>query len=157
MDVYSKARDLGIELEFQDGQGNRHQVSAERVRAILDGLPLPARHPYLKSPVVIAAQSDDFRIATDPAARIRAIVEVSGGIPESSLSAVGPNFPPTLIVHGDVDTVVPVSMAYQLKELLGRHRVPFQGLILPGQGHWFDPAAQLQILMATAGFLVRHL
>ena len=96
-------------------------------------------------------------LATDPAARIRAIVEVSGGIPESSLSAVGPNFPPTLIVHGDVDTVVPVSMAYQLKELLGRHRVPFQGLILPGQGHWFDPAAQLQILMATAGFLVRHL
>jgi 4-alpha-glucanotransferase len=68
MDVYSKARDLGIELEFQDGQGHRHAVSAERVRAILEGLPLPVRHPYLKSPVVIAAISGDFRVAIDSAA-----------------------------------------------------------------------------------------
>jgi 4-alpha-glucanotransferase len=68
MDVYSKARDIGIELEFQDGQGHRHAVSAERVRAILEGLPLPVRHPYLKSPVVIAAISGDFRVAIDSAA-----------------------------------------------------------------------------------------
>ncbi len=68
MDVYSKARDLGIELEFQDGQGHRHAVSAERVRAILEGLPLPVRHPYLKSPVVVAAISGDFRVAIDAAA-----------------------------------------------------------------------------------------
>ncbi|MBS0531735.1 MAG: 4-alpha-glucanotransferase [Proteobacteria bacterium] len=68
MDVYSKARDLGIELEFQDGQGHRHAVSAERVRAILDGLPPPARHPYLKQPVIFAANSGDFPVAIDPAA-----------------------------------------------------------------------------------------
>ena len=68
MDVYSKARDIGIELEFQDGQGHRHAVSAERVRAILEGLPLPVRHPYLKSPVIIAAISGDFRVAIDSAA-----------------------------------------------------------------------------------------
>src|SRR5438874_5523755 len=56
-------------------------------------------------------------IATDFAARIRAVVEISGGMPEPSLSAVGSNFPPTLILHGDDDTVVPVSMAHQLKNL----------------------------------------
>ncbi len=55
MDVYSKARDLGIDLEFVDGQGHRHVVKAERLRAILDGLPSPPRHPYLKQPVVIVA------------------------------------------------------------------------------------------------------
>lgn len=95
--------------------------------------------------------------AADPSARIRAVVEISGGLPEPSIKSIGPNFPPTLILHGDADTVVPVSMAHQLKDLLTRHRVPHQALILPGQGHWFDAAAQLQILMATAGFLASNL
>ncbi|HEX3571383.1 MAG TPA: alpha/beta fold hydrolase [Acidobacteriaceae bacterium] len=96
-------------------------------------------------------------LATDRTARIRAVVEISGGIPEPAIPAVGVEFPPTLILHGDADTVVPVSMAHQLKDLLARKGVAHQSLILPGQGHWFGPGAQLQILMATAGFLARHL
>lgn len=96
-------------------------------------------------------------LAADRAARIRAVVEISGGIPELAIPAVGAEFPPTLILHGDADTVVPVSMAEQLKGLLARKGVAHESLILPGQGHWFEPGAQLQILMATAGFLARHL
>ena len=65
MDVYSKARELGIDLEFVDGQGHRHVVKAERLRAILDGLPSPSRHPYLKQPVVIVADARDCRVPID--------------------------------------------------------------------------------------------
>ena len=68
MDVYSKARDLGIDLEFVDGQGQRHRVSEERLRAILDGLPFPPQHPFLKQPVVIVANSGDCRVPMDAAA-----------------------------------------------------------------------------------------
>jgi dienelactone hydrolase len=96
-------------------------------------------------------------LATQPAARIRAVVEVSGGIPEPAVHDLSSGFPPTLILHGDADTVVPVSMAHQLDTLLTEGGVPHQTVILRGQGHWFDAAAQLQILMATAGFLARNL
>ncbi|MBN9149243.1 MULTISPECIES: 4-alpha-glucanotransferase [unclassified Nitrobacter] len=58
MDVYSKAREYGIELEFIDGQGHRHVVSGERLRAVIDGLPPPSRHPFLKQPVVVVADAD---------------------------------------------------------------------------------------------------
>jgi len=95
--------------------------------------------------------------AANAEAKLRAVVEISAGIPEDSIAAVRPNFPPTLIVHGNQDTVVPVSMAYQLRELFARQHIPHQAMILPGQGHWFDPPAQLQILTATAGFLATHL
>jgi carboxymethylenebutenolidase len=96
-------------------------------------------------------------LAADQSARIRAVVEISAGMPEPAIPLVHPDYPPTLILHGDQDDVVPVTMAQQLKDLLARQRVPHQTVILPGQGHWFDASAQLQILMATAGFLASHL
>jgi 4-alpha-glucanotransferase len=65
MDVYSKARDFGIELEFQDGQGHRHAVSDARLRSVLAGLPQPAQHSYLKQPVVLAKSGGDFRVKVD--------------------------------------------------------------------------------------------
>jgi len=96
-------------------------------------------------------------LATDKAARIRAVVEISGGVPEPAIGGITSDYPPTLIIHGDADTVVPVTMAHQLEGLLKQCSVPHQALILPGQGHWFDAGAQLRILMTTAGFLARHL
>lgn len=96
-------------------------------------------------------------LATDAAARIRAVVEISGGMPEPSAAAVTAAYPPTLILHGDADTVVPVSSARELEVLLKTRGVPHQSLILPGQGHWFDAGSQLRILMATAGFLAKYL
>ena len=96
-------------------------------------------------------------LATDPGAQVRAVVEISGGMPEPAIPRISEAFPPTLILHGDADTVVPVTMAHQLDGLLTQRGVPHQTVILPGQGHWFDAGAQLKILMATAGFLARRL
>lgn len=96
-------------------------------------------------------------LAAEPATGIRAVVEISGGMPDPAIPKVSEQYPPTLILHGDADTVVPVTMARELEALLRQKGVPHQSLILPGQGHWFDGGSQLQILMATAGFLARHL
>jgi 4-alpha-glucanotransferase len=68
MDVYSKARDLGIDLEFVDGQGHRHVVNGERLRAVLDGLPSPSRHPFLRQPVVVVTEAGACRVPVDPEA-----------------------------------------------------------------------------------------
>lgn len=89
--------------------------------------------------------------------RIRSIVEISGGMPEMYAHEVTAEFPPTLIVHGTEDTVVPPSQAQALRTLFTRCRVPHRLELLEGQGHWFDGAAQMRILMAIAQFLGQYL
>ena len=43
MDLFTKAKDLGIQTEFVDGQGHRHVTDAAALKIILDAL--PARAP----------------------------------------------------------------------------------------------------------------
>lgn len=85
--------------------------------------------------------------------RIRAIVEVSGGLASAYVSGATSTFPPTLILHGGQDTVVPVSQAHDLNNLLTRLDIPHEIQIFPTEGHWFSPGAQLRILQAIAAFL----
>jgi len=92
-----------------------------------------------------------------PAGTIRAIVEISGGLVAPFADAATSAFPPTLIVHGDADTVVPVAHAHSLAERLKKLNVEHQQKLLPGEGHWFSAAAQDSILQAVALFLAAHL
>ena len=100
MDVYSKARDLGIDLEFVDGQGHRHRVSEERLRAILDGLPFPPQHPFLKQPVVIVADSGDCRVQVDAAADGIGwrLVERNAVLARGRVAGTAINLPPSMAI-----------------------------------------------------------
>ncbi len=89
--------------------------------------------------------------------RIRAAVELSGGLPPGWDHRLSPAMAPVLVLHGDRDTVVPVSEAYRLRDALTEHRVPQQTEIFPGETHWFSSAAQPRLLLACADFLSRHL
>ena len=53
MDVYDRAKQLGIQTEFVDGQGQLHVTDATALKIILDAL--PERNPtrLLDQPVVI--------------------------------------------------------------------------------------------------------
>lgn len=85
--------------------------------------------------------------------RVKAIVEVSGGLvpPYEALATSG--FPPVLVVHGEVDTVVPVGSAHALVATLQRLGVAHRVEILVGEGHWFSGAAQMRIQGAVTRFL----
>ncbi len=89
--------------------------------------------------------------------RVRAIVEVSGGLALPYAGNASATFPPTLILHGEMDTVVSVSEARSLDALLTRLEIPHQVQLFPAEGHWFSPGAQLRILTAIAGFLGQRL
>jgi dipeptidyl aminopeptidase/acylaminoacyl peptidase len=89
--------------------------------------------------------------------RIRTVVELSGGIPLGWEDRLTQSMPPTLVMHGDHDDVVPVAEAYKLQMLLEQHHVTHEVKIFPHQTHWFSGAAQMQLLMTCAGFLDRHL
>ena len=96
-------------------------------------------------------------LGTEPALKLKAIVDVSGGLIGPWSTQATAAFPPTLILHGDADTVVPVQSAHALDALLTRLRVPHETRILPGEGHWFSAGAQLQLLGAIAPFLGKYL
>jgi dipeptidyl aminopeptidase/acylaminoacyl peptidase len=89
--------------------------------------------------------------------RIRTVVELSGGVPLGWEDRMTQGMPPTLVMHGDHDDVVPVAEAYKLQTLLEQHKVPHELKIFPHQTHWFSGAAQMQLLMTCAGFIDRHL
>ena len=93
--------------------------------------------------------------ATNPG--IRAIVEISGGLVEPYASLATSAFPPTLILHGEHDHVVSPEQATALAARLEALKVSHDRHILPGESHWFSPAAQLRMLTHIAGFLGRYL
>ncbi len=86
-----------------------------------------------------------------------AVVEISGGLVEPYASQATKNFPPTLILHGAQDTIVPASQAHALDAKLTALDVAHRTEILPGEGHWFTPAALPRLLLAVSGFLETHL
>jgi 4-alpha-glucanotransferase len=53
MDLYAKAKNLGIVTEYIDGQGHRRVTDAAALKTILDALPLQRPHRSIDQPVVI--------------------------------------------------------------------------------------------------------
>ena len=53
MDLLTRAKDLGIQTEFVDGQGHSHVTDAAALRIILDALPVRAPYRFLREAVVI--------------------------------------------------------------------------------------------------------
>ncbi len=94
--------------------------------------------------------------ATEPQT-IRAVVEISGGLVPPYEAQATSAFPPTLILHGAADTTVPATFAHTLDATLTRLGTPHQLEILPGEGHFFSPAAQFRLLTSVAAFLQRYL
>jgi carboxymethylenebutenolidase len=88
--------------------------------------------------------------------RVRALVNYFGFLPET-LPEKASRLPPTLVLHGARDAIVPVANAHALEALLQRLRVPHEVHVYPDQAHGFHGAAQLDAAQRTAAFLNRHL
>jgi len=90
--------------------------------------------------------------------RVGAVVEYAGslvfidGPPEQP-----PAMPPTLILHGDADKVVPVREARKLAAAFGDWQTPFEIKIYPGAGHGFRGDDAEDAWKRTREFLARHL
>lgn len=89
--------------------------------------------------------------------RIRALLDVSGGLVPPYDALATSAMPPTLVVHGEADTVVDVRFAREVTRRLRELGVVCDEEILPGEGHWFSAAAVPRILLAMSRFLQREL
>ena len=87
--------------------------------------------------------------------RIKAVVDYFGFVPATLNGRV--RLPPTLILHGAEDRIVPVSNAHRLDALLKAAGVPHETVIYPDQGHVFTGEALADSGRRVVGFLGRHL
>jgi 4-alpha-glucanotransferase len=53
MDLFTKAKELGIQTEFIDGQGHRHVTDRTALQIIIDALPIRAPYRFLGGAVVL--------------------------------------------------------------------------------------------------------
>jgi 4-alpha-glucanotransferase len=79
MDLFTRAKDLGIQTEFVDGQGHRHVTDAVALKIILDALPLPLPHRFLAGPVAIRS-GQPSRTELSPVARLPLRWKVVSGV-----------------------------------------------------------------------------
>lgn len=89
-------------------------------------------------------------------ARVRAMVDFFGGLPDPFVSTFT-TMAPTLILHGEADRIVPVDEAHKLRAALEARSVPHEVKIYPGEGHIFSPLAAIDAASRTMTFLTRHL
>lgn len=89
-------------------------------------------------------------------ARVGAVVDCFGGLPDLFAEAAA-HLPPTLILHGEADPVVPVSEARKLEQMLKAYGRPYTMHLYPGQGHTFDGRTLRDALDRVLAFLAEHL
>lgn len=86
--------------------------------------------------------------------RIKAVVDFFGFLPPGLERA---SLPPTLILHGDADRVVPVSNAEAIERLVKSSGGSVQSHIYPGEGHGLSLASWPDAIARTQAFLREHL
>ncbi len=92
--------------------------------------------------------------STDP--RVKTLVNYFGPLPQGAIAATS-RLPPTLVLHGSADPIVPVANAYAVEALLRQQNVPYEIKVYPGQGHGFRGTAEEDATQRSLAFLNRHL
>jgi carboxymethylenebutenolidase len=87
--------------------------------------------------------------------RVKAVVEFFGGIPEPMSDRIR-RLPPTLILHGEQDNIVPLSEGLRLKKLCEQRGVCVEMETYPGAGHSFPPLVMFQAAQRALEFLNRN-
>jgi dipeptidyl aminopeptidase/acylaminoacyl peptidase len=64
---------------------------------------------------------------------------------------------PTLILHGDSDSTVPVEEAYHLQSVLEKRHIAYEMQIYSGAGHGFSGETWRDAGLRTLSFLQKYL
>lgn len=138
---------LTIDLYAETGPPNLEDITLidwpQRMETVRNAVTILRSHPSSKDqPVGIIGFSRGAHLAISVANQIPGISAVidffgAGGYGDS-LKSQSMNFPPLLILHGDADTIVPVSNAYALQEAVLANGGEVEMYIYPHAGHAFN-------------------
>ena len=87
---------------------------------------------------------------------MRTLVNYFGPLPQGAIATTS-RLPPTLVLHGSADHIVPVANAYAVEALLRQQNVPHEIKVYPGQGHGFRGKAEDDASARSLAFLQRYL
>jgi carboxymethylenebutenolidase len=131
----------------------------EWLLAVADGVTSLAKQPNVDaSRIGVAGYSLGGYLAVALAmfdARVSAVVDYFGGIPDPLRNDIK-SLPPTLILHGDADTIVPVAEAKTLEAVCRDRRIPHEVRIYAGQGHFFTGDDSRDAMTRALRFLDTH-
>lgn len=88
--------------------------------------------------------------------RVKALVNYFGPLPQGAIATTS-KLPPTLVLHGSADPIVPVANAYAVEALLRQQNVPHEIKVYPGQSHGFRGKAEDDASARSLAFLHRYL
>ena len=153
--VRAHARDYGIDAARLGGLGgssggNLIGLAAVRAAPGIAGDADPVnREPATLQVVVLRAAVSDLRslptaeganfvvsyMETPPgnSAPVKALYDAA-----STVTQVGPNSPPTLLIHGDADALVPYAQSAAMEAALRKAGVPTRLITVPGGVHGAD-------------------
>jgi carboxymethylenebutenolidase len=99
-------------------------------------------------------------VARQPDLKIAAVVEFFGGLPDELWKGLK-WLPPTLILHGDRDNLVPAKEAYALWKFMEANKLSHEVKIYPGEKHLFKEnligKAIKDAQLRSLAFFRRHL
>ncbi len=75
----------------------------------------------------------------------------------SPILFVSPDDPPTLLIHGDADELVPLSNSERMYSALQRHGIPSKFIVLPGAPHGFRGEDATNAMTALIAWFEEHL
>src|SRR3974390_2119594 len=88
--------------------------------------------------------------------RVQAVVDYYGGFPKE-MKLFMRRLCPVLILHGEADSTVPVTEAYDLQKILEKKSLPYELQIYPNEGHGFNDAHWQDSLQRTLAFFQKPL
>jgi carboxymethylenebutenolidase len=157
----------GKELSEKDAK-RRKELFGEWVECVRDTVAYARTRPDVKGDrVALVGFSLGGCLAlsagTDPDLKLAALIEVCGALPVEYRPRVK-KMPPTLLLHGDADKVIPVEQAYLLAGLLLARKLSPEVEIVAGAEHMFlkdgkelQKLALLVAKMRADAFLEKHL
>jgi 4-alpha-glucanotransferase len=113
MDLFTRAKDLGIQTEFVDGQGNRHVTDAVALKIVLDALPGRVPFRFLDETAVVRS-GQPSRTKLNQAVMLPLRWEIASGIKVIAQGEIGDREGDT----GDRTIVWPVDLpegSYRLR------------------------------------------
>ena len=86
--------------------------------------------------------------------RVRAVVSLGGGLSRHIPEREAGRLPPTLLLHGDRDRVVPLKRALSVSRAMETYGAPGEIKIYRGEGHSLSQRAHADAIRSTSDFLV---
>jgi carboxymethylenebutenolidase len=138
IDYYADADRTAIHSEEKLQAWPAYQAAVRRAVEYLQTLP-----SVEEMPIGLVGFSRGAFLAVSVAASIPAVQAVvdfygGGGGGPASLEEDAMGLPPVLILHGDADTVVPLSLAYALRDAVTQAGGEAEMDVYPGAGHVFN-------------------